>query len=244
MIEISLSKDTMSDKIALAKYLTVHYDYDKIADILEFKEPMPFTVTDKDGLCDEKAEAERTERFNNYMRDYNLDWGTYFDIGIAASVTHECAIAFRGSLLSFQRTDNDVVIEDNFQVVNSFADYKVRIPYFWTILKLDDDFALATFHHPTQDFIPTTKEEEQCVVLGRTRTIIHMLADRCNYALATNGEEWFSDNFKHECAQQLDQNRDKFINLAAIPGKAGCKCNKLIKNVVWRLADTVSDVIR
>ena len=248
MVEISFSSaELTSDKTNLATYLAVNYDYDEIEDILSFKKPLPFADVDEK----KAAEEERYKRFTDYMSDYKLEWGTYFDDKIKDSITHECAIAYRGNLDNFLKTDIKVCVESTFHVDNAFLEHEKRTP-FWTVQALDHEFAMATFHKPTKS-ATFTDPDEQCVILGRIKTIIHMLYPRCENILATQGANWFAENIETEhkaivTAEYADTTEStphrKPAFLHAIPGKSGCNCNKLIKSFYWRLADTIADVLR
>lgn len=220
-------------KKELAGYLTIQYDYDKIADILKFKDKLPESPTG----VDERAVHET---FGEYMRRYSLNLVTYLDAegAFLKDVPNiELALAYKGNIDYYTNFDQwpHVVLENENSIgmVAAFKKYALEHDKeirFCVIQQLDDTFSLATFY---------CKGQEVLKIMGRTKTIIHNTLIRTVSVVATVGEEWFAD-----CVEDVKREDAKNVCaiLFAIPGKSGCKCNALIKRH-WYLADSVNDFL-
>ena len=220
-------------KKELAGYLTIQYDYDKIADILKFKEKLPESPKG----VDEKVVHET---FGEYMRRYSLNLVTYLDAEgtfLKDVPNIELALAYRGDISYYANSDKwpHVVLENENSVgmISAFKAYAMEHEKeirFCVIQQLDDTFSLATFY---------CKGEAVLKILGRTKTIIHNTLIRTSSVVATVGEEWFSNSVRDV---KLEDAKNVHAILYAIPGKSGCKCNALIKKC-WYLADSVNDFL-
>lgn len=237
---IRLSEDVKVDKQALAKFLTVQYDYDKIIDYLKLKLPLPIEGRDVE------ADKDRALRFNKYVEEYGLTWLTYLDEhgNFLTEKVGQPAIAYTGDLGHYVEKRGQSLIEADTNVAAYLGHYEyikldssVHSPWWWEVKKLDDDFAIAYL------FEGTTCRFK---MVGRINTILFDLSNIASSAVATHGEEWFATEMAKQWERRLSSPDSSLLILYAVPGPSGCNCNRLLKNQghgVWRLTDCVEDFI-